>query len=125
VVLGTLIIQGMTLRPLLSWLNLRDNDPVGHEVGRARRIAYAAAIAAHDGDVSPAANTLRSQFQDLLTEDDETATQGPARAFNTSLLRAIDAARKALLDLRANDEIGDDAFHRLEEELDRIELSAA
>jgi len=30
----------------------------------------------------------------------------------------------AVLDMRANDEIGDDAFHRLEEELDWLEMAS-
>jgi CPA1 family monovalent cation:H+ antiporter len=38
--------------------------------------------------------------------------------------RAIGAARRAILTLRQSEDIGDDAFHRLEEELDRAELSA-
>jgi hypothetical protein len=38
--------------------------------------------------------------------------------------RAIAAARQALLNLRRNEEISDDAFHLVEEELDRAELSA-
>ena len=38
--------------------------------------------------------------------------------------RAIEAARKSIFSLRATEVIGDDAFHRLEEELDRAELSA-
>ena len=38
--------------------------------------------------------------------------------------RAILAARRAILDLRQNETIGDDAFHRLEEEFDRAELGA-
>ena len=38
--------------------------------------------------------------------------------------RAISAARHAILALRESGTIGDDAFHELEEELDRAELSA-
>ncbi len=38
--------------------------------------------------------------------------------------RAIEAARKSILGLRDTEVIGDDAFHRIEEELDRAELSA-
>jgi monovalent cation/hydrogen antiporter len=53
VVLGTLLIQGLTLRPLLDWLDLRDDDPVGREVARARVAAYGAALASLDGEVSP------------------------------------------------------------------------
>lgn len=36
---------------------------------------------------------------------------------------ALQAAREAVLAMRANDEIGDDAFHRIEEELDWLEMA--
>jgi hypothetical protein len=36
---------------------------------------------------------------------------------------ALQAARQAVLDMRANDEIGDDAFHLMEEELDWLEMA--
>jgi CPA1 family monovalent cation:H+ antiporter len=36
---------------------------------------------------------------------------------------ALQAAREAVLAMRANDEIGDDAFHQLEEELDGLEMA--
>ena len=39
VVLGTLALQGLTLKPLLRALDLRDDDPVGHEVSAARERA--------------------------------------------------------------------------------------
>ena len=41
VVLGTLVIQGLTLKPLLRALNLHDDDPVGREVRVARERAVA------------------------------------------------------------------------------------
>ena len=37
--------------------------------------------------------------------------------------RALLAARQAILAMRASDEIGDDAFHRIEEELDWLDMS--
>jgi CPA1 family monovalent cation:H+ antiporter len=36
--------------------------------------------------------------------------------------RALGAARSTVLAMRDRDEIGDDAFHLLEEELDRVEV---
>ena len=36
---------------------------------------------------------------------------------------ALQAARQAVLAMRANDEIGDDAFHQIEEELDWLEMA--
>jgi CPA1 family monovalent cation:H+ antiporter len=38
--------------------------------------------------------------------------------------RAVAAERRRLVELRADGTIGDDAFHRVEEELDRAELGA-
>ena len=37
---------------------------------------------------------------------------------------ALRAARQAVLAMRDRDEIGDDAFHRLEEELDWLDMAA-
>jgi hypothetical protein len=38
--------------------------------------------------------------------------------------RAIGAARRSIIALRRSEDIGDDAFHQLEEEFDRRELGA-
>ncbi len=45
VVLSTLAIHGLTLKPLLRALKLHDDDPVGHEVTAARERALGAALA--------------------------------------------------------------------------------
>ena len=47
---------------------------------------------------------------------------GPQTAHEHIHRRAIAAARQTILDLRSRDEIGDDAFHRLEEEFDWLEM---
>ena len=49
VVLGTLVIQGLTLKPLLRALNLHDDDPVGREVRAARERALRAGLASLRG----------------------------------------------------------------------------
>jgi CPA1 family monovalent cation:H+ antiporter len=126
VVLGTLLIQGLTLRPLIAWLRFDDSDPVGREVGRARTIAYRAALTEIDGDPSETAEVLRLEYMALLsvagdTPDGETPRELPADPLRR---KAIAAARMALNKLRASGEIGDDAYHRLEEEFDWAELSA-
>jgi hypothetical protein len=36
---------------------------------------------------------------------------------------ALRAAREAVVDMRASDAIGDDAFHAVEEQLDRLEVT--
>jgi Na+/H+ antiporter len=125
VVLGTLVIQGLTLKLLLRALDLHDEDPVGHEVAAARERALRAALASLADDESPAASLLRQQFKERLADQSANADLGSApRSVHGEMLRAaLKAARQAALDMRANEEIGDDAFHRIEEELDWIEMA--
>ena len=57
-----LVVQGLTLKPLIQALRLRDDDPVGREAEAARERALAAALAALDGDRSSAADAVRSTW---------------------------------------------------------------
>jgi Na+/H+ antiporter len=126
VVIGTLVIQGFTLRPLLSLLNLRDNDPVEQELNFAKTKALQAAFAAIENDTSAEAIAIRREYEDLLHQ----AAGAPDGhipdhlAGDTLRRKAVVASRKAIADLRANGQIGDAAFHQLEERLDLLELSA-
>lgn len=126
-VLGTLIIQGFSLRPLVVALGLKDDNPVAIEVTRARGIAYRAALVEIDGESAGQAELLRMEYRELLLKADGdphggiSAAELPADPLRR---RAIAAARRAILGLRQSEDIGDDAFHLLEEELDRAELSA-
>jgi len=127
VVLGSLVIQGLTLRPLIRWLGLKEENPVAVEVARARGIAYRAALDEIDGDPSEIAEILRLEYRALLLRADSDPHGGvssgelPADPLRR---RAIAAARRSILRMRRFEEIGDDAFHQLEEEFDRAELSA-
>ncbi len=124
VVLGTLVLQGLTLRPLIQALDMKDDDPVGREVEAAQRRALDAALGSLDGDESPAAAAVR---QELLAHlgNDGTEPPDPREPAPTHLdlhRRALSEARRVVFDMRAREEIGDDAFHRLEEELDWLEM---
>jgi CPA1 family monovalent cation:H+ antiporter len=125
VVLGTLAIQGLTLKPLLRALALHDDDPVGRELSAAREGALRAGLASLARDRSPAAELVRQEFTARLAYERPDADAGDAaRSAHRELLRgALQAARQAVLAMRANDEIGDDAFHRVEEELDWLEMA--
>lgn len=126
VVLGTLVIQGVTLRPLIKFLALDDDDPVGQEVSWARRAAFHAALEAIDGNTTPEAEFVRLEYRKMLEDaegnpDGLTSSELPGDPVRRE---GIVAARRKLFDMRNNGDIGDDAFHRLEEEFDRAELSA-
>jgi NhaP-type Na+/H+ or K+/H+ antiporter len=126
VVLGTLVIQGLTLRPLIAALGLKDDNLVDGEVSHARAVAYRAALDEISSDPSEEAEVLRLEYSAVLLRaesdpDGNIASEMPADPMRR---RAISAARRSLLTLRETGAIGDDAFHRLEEEFDWAELSA-
>ena len=122
VVLGTLVIQGLTLGPLVRAFQLRDDDPVAREVHSARDRALGAALAILDGLDSEMARLVRQEFESHLQpalDDVEDQSETHQQLHRSALV----AARRTIFDMRANDEIGDAAFHLLEEEFDWIEMA--
>ena len=126
VVLGTLVIQGLTLKPLMRGLDLPDDDPVGREFTRARERALEAALATLKGEASPAAESVRHELAAHLAQSDGGSSPGGEGNSSHEEIhrRALAAARRVALDMRTRDEIGDDAFHRIEEELDWLEMGS-
>jgi CPA1 family monovalent cation:H+ antiporter len=125
VVLGTLVIQGLTLRPLIRVLDLRDDDPVGREVELARERALRAALATLEGDRSRTAEAVREELATHLEPVAGEAEDAGERSIHTDLhRRALAEARKTVFEMRAKGDIGDDAFHRLEEQFDWVELGS-
>jgi CPA1 family monovalent cation:H+ antiporter len=123
VVVATLVIQGLTLKPLMRALDLRDDDPVGAEVAAARERALRAALESFAREQSPVAELLRKEFKALLANERSDGSGAAWRASHGELRRsALRAARQAVLAMRSSEEIGDDAFHRLEEEIDWLEM---
>lgn len=123
VVLGTLLLQGLTLGPLVRLLNFPEDDIVATEVARARAGALKAALADLDGAKGAAADRLRRDYQDWLK-----TTRAGGDLFATDYFdlrrRTIAAARQELDRLRRADTIGDDAYRIVEEELDWTDLSS-
>src|SRR6201996_6759456 len=127
VVLGSLLLQGLTLRPLILALDLKDDNPVAREIARGRAAGYRAALEEIDGDPSEAAEILRLEYRALLERAEGDPDGGVADGelpADPLRRRAIAAARHSIIGLRQSEDIGDDAFHMLEEELDRAELGA-
>ena len=74
---------------------------------------------------SPAAEIVRQEFREHLAKADaaDSAADRTQPAHGELHRRALQAARQAVLAMRDNDEIGDDAFHQIEEELDWLEMA--
>jgi CPA1 family monovalent cation:H+ antiporter len=123
VVVGTLVLQGVTLRVLIQLLGLTGDGTVEREVRGAQDMLALVALEILESDGSDTARALRDEFvtTELIGDDGPFATAREAR--NHLRGRIIAAQRQALVKLRDTAEIGDDAFHRIEEYLDRIEVS--
>jgi monovalent cation/hydrogen antiporter len=125
VVLGTLVIHGLTLKYLLRALKLDDNDPVGHEVHRPRERALLAGLAAIEHDPSSEAAAIRDRFKfHWHMERARRDAGGGADRYSALYEQTLREARNAIIAMRSNNEIGDDAFHRVEEELDWFEMTS-
>ena len=125
VVLGTLVVQGLTLGPLIRLLGIKPDESFERELSPARVALLDAAVASlGDRNDAPAAR-VRAFF----TEERKATVQGDYlhAGSETAQLRmaAIAAQRRKLAEMRRAEQIDDDIFHTLEQELDWDELSAS
>jgi monovalent cation/hydrogen antiporter len=121
--LATLVVQGLTLVPLVRLLKLNEGDAVKQEVANGRCRLAKAALAALAGQTGAEADTVRHGY--LIQRD---AIKGPCGAHASKKRRefglsAIRAERKELERMRAADTIGADTYLLLQEELDWTELT--
>jgi CPA1 family monovalent cation:H+ antiporter len=124
VVIGTLLVQGLTLRPLLVAIDVHDDDLVNREVALARTRAITSAVDALGDDASPPAAAVREELNERLAAASRGA-RSPRTPHDRLRRDAVANARQTLLGLRDSGTIGDDAFHVVEEELDWLEMSGA
>lgn len=123
VVLATLVVQGLTLVPLIRLLKLDQGDALQQEILRGRCRLAGAALNALEGQSGAEAENIRHEY--LIQRD---ALKGPSGAHADKERRklglsAIQAERKELERMRADDTIGADTYLLLQEELDWTELT--
>ncbi|MGG7578758.1 cation:proton antiporter [Rhizobium sp. Nf11,1] len=122
VVLGTLIVQGLTLGPLIRFLKFDPDKSLNRDLTKARVALIDAALAELEGE-DKSTRILR----DVYTSEREIAADGrhPREVSRLDRQRrsVIAAKRRKLAEMRRADEIDDDVFHALEQELDWAELA--
>ncbi|HEV7609222.1 MAG TPA: sodium:proton antiporter [Steroidobacteraceae bacterium] len=123
VVVGTLIVQGVTLRPLIHLLGIRDDGAVEKEVHNAQSRLAQIAAEIIDGDKSPTAHLLRDEFVTHHPTRANEASDTARDARNDLRARILATQRQALVRMLETAEIGDDAFHQIEERLDWSEVN--
>ncbi|TCU29220.1 sodium/hydrogen exchanger family protein [Rhizobium azibense] len=123
VVLATLVIQGLTLSPLIRWLGL-DGRAAGAEELRARRAQITrAGIRALEDQTGPEAELLRGKF--LIEQQALFSVAGPSslETYRKLALGSIAAQRMELERLRSDNELNVDEYNLLLEEIDWKELA--
>jgi CPA1 family monovalent cation:H+ antiporter len=123
VVLATLVVQGLTLVPLVRLLKLNDGDSLKHEVATGRCRLASAALKALDGRAGAEADNIRHAY---LVQRDALKTSRGVRASRIRRelgLSAVRAQREELERMRADETIGANTYLLLQEELDWHELT--
>jgi CPA1 family monovalent cation:H+ antiporter len=123
VVLATLVVQGLTLTPLVRLLKLEEGEALNQEVVNGRRRLAKAALTGLESQTGTEADNLRYGY--LIQRDEMKHPSGasPAHKRRELGLLAIRAQREELERMRTDDRIGADTYLLLQEELDWNELT--
>jgi Na+/H+ antiporter len=123
VVLGTLVVQGFTIRPLIALLRIPPDRSLDDEVVKARTAMLDAAMEELKRFSGETADAVRSEYAAARAAGPDPS--GAAAQYDHLRTLAVAAERRVLIAWRQQGRIFDDAYHLLEEELDRAELHAA
>lgn len=125
VVMGTLVVQGLTLGPLIRLLGLGADGVLEADIRKARRGIADAALAFVDGRTDAPAKRLQAEYKERhaavrLDGEGDGRIRLPIDELTEQVLSA---KREKLLAMRLAGEISDAAYYQIEEELDRYELA--
>jgi CPA1 family monovalent cation:H+ antiporter len=123
VVLGTLVVQGLTLRPLIRFLSFAPDRSFAKEIAAARLQLIDAA----EQSMADRSDHIADRLREAYEEERNIALDGdhPRERSESDALRRVNIAAKRakLAALREDGTIDDDVFHALEQELDWAELA--
>jgi CPA1 family monovalent cation:H+ antiporter len=123
VVLATLVVQGLTLAPLVRLLGLDGEDGLAEELAEARADLATAALSTLEGKSGPDADRWRYEFEMVHSVATVESDPGPLETRRLLGLAAMRRQRERLEELRAEQRVGADAFLVLQEELDFVEVT--
>jgi Na+/H+ antiporter len=129
VVVFTIVVQTLTLAPLIRWLGIEGGVGIACEEQDARRIALNAALAHLEterrGDrpeYGALYDDLVQHYRDTLATMDATVEEDPRRLhhqrYRSLVTELLKVQRRAVLDLRRAGRINDEVLRRVERDLD-------
>jgi monovalent cation/hydrogen antiporter len=123
VVLATLVLQGLTLAPMVKRLGLDRSEEAQFELASARVALARTALTSVNEEQGPEAENLRYRLTLKLNRCVDGQQCGPIDRLRNLGLIAIHAERIELENLRSEDEIGPNTYLGLQEQLDWNELT--
>ena len=123
VVIATLVIQGLTMTPLIRFLKLDRRDEFDREIARARADLAGSALEKIAHVAGAEADNLRYAYTIERAAAAGTAKKSPFAKYRKLGLAAIGAERETLYKMRSEFRIGADGYLLLQEELDWRELT--
>jgi len=123
VVLTTLVVQGLTLVPLVRLLKLDEAHALKKEVVKGRYRLANAALNALDGQTGEEADYIRHGYLVRRDAIKQPCGDGADKKRREIGLAAIRAQREELDRMRSDDLVGTDTYLLLQEELDWSELT--
>jgi CPA1 family monovalent cation:H+ antiporter len=133
VIFGTLIVQGLTLRPLVSWLKIVDDHVTEKEERLARLRANEAALARiEDMGSSGRARAenverLRTEYADRIRQlskdksHEDSVRRLYSKDFEQLAREALETERDTVIALRNEDTINDEVLRRIQHDIDLAE----
>lgn len=130
VIFATLVLQGLSLKPLIRVLHLQEGRELEQEEMRAREHAATAALtrldklAGEDWPIPEDLERTRIHYDQRLrrfapsSKIDSECTLEAAEAFKRLRREMLNAERIAVIELRNQGVISDEVLHRIEHELD-------
>ncbi len=123
VVVATLVLQGVTLAPVIRWLGLDRSKEAGREMSEAQAALAAAALGHLETEAGAEADNLRFRFGLLYSACTGKPSPSSLRRFRRLGLGAIQQERQRLEEIRLQQEISVEAYLELQEQLDWSELT--
>jgi CPA1 family monovalent cation:H+ antiporter len=133
VIFGTLVVQGLTLKPLVSWLKIVDDHVTEKEERLARLRANEAALARIEDMGSSgraraeSVERLRSEYADRIrqlskdTSHEESVRRLYSKDFEQLAREALETERDTVIDLRNQDTNHDEVLRRIQHDIDLAE----
>ena len=123
VVLFTLVLQGLTLPPLIRVLKLNRAEETVRELHDVRAGLMRAGLASLDGESGAVAESLRTRIAASLERCSGEGECAASAQFRELGLRTVKAKRELLDEYRLRNEVSVEGYLALQEQIDWVELT--